>query len=365
MIKKIRVSLKNKAYDIIIGDNLLKNCGPMIKKLRIGKDAVIITNNTLRKLYGGALEKTLRKSGIETRFEIIPDSEKAKSPDCLLRILAKINTYDKNKTIFVIALGGGVVGDLAGLVAAIYKRGIPYIQIPTTLLAQVDSAIGGKVAIDLPTAKNTVGAFYQPRAVISDISLIRSLPRKQIANSLAEIIKYGIIKDNALFAFLEKNYKRILNGEKKALEFIIARCAKIKAGVVSEDELDKTGKRAILNYGHTIGHAIETASGYSSRYLHGEAVAIGMVVAGTIARRLGLLTQKDLDRIRIVISNVGLPTKAGSLDLKKIYAAHLRDKKFIHGKNRFVLPVSIGKVRIVENIPERIIKLSIKESVKS
>jgi len=355
-VQKIKVRLKERSYEIIVGRGLIERCGAFVKKLRIGKDAVIITNRKLLGLYGKKIAASLERSGITSRFELIPDSERAKSGDAASRLIGRISAYDTMKQVFIIALGGGVTGDLAGFVASVYKRGIPYVQVPTTLLAQVDSAIGGKVAIDLPVAKNLVGAFHQPRLVLSDISALKTLPKRQVRNGLAEVIKYGVISDRALFSFVEINYRKILALDAKSMEYIIAHSSGIKADLVSKDEFDKKGVRAILNFGHTIGHAIEAAGGYSFRYGHGEAVAIGMVIASRISESLGILKTQEADRIEALIKKAGLPVSVKGLRPGAIYASHLHDKKFVHGKNRFVLPQRIGRTVLAEGIPETVIK---------
>jgi 3-dehydroquinate synthase len=355
-VRKIRVRLKEKSYDILIGSGLFQKSGRLLKGLGLGRDAVVITNRRLLNLYGKRLSGILKKSGFTVNFQIVPDSEKAKSSKIVESVLNRIAAYDKYRTIFLVALGGGVVGDLTGFVASIYKRGVPYVQIPTTLLAQVDSSIGGKTAIDLPVAKNLAGAFYQPRIVISDVSLLKSLPRRQLKSAMAEIIKYGVIKDKKLFEYLEKNYPRILNGDEKALEHIISRSSEIKAGVVAKDEFDNKGLRAILNYGHTAGHAVEAASAYSGRYDHGESVAVGMAISAEMAVRLKMLRRKDGLRIVSMIKRCGLPVRVKGLNFSKLYDSLGHDKKFIRGKNRFVLPVGIGRVKIVEDVPKRVIK---------
>ena len=357
----VKVPLKDRSYNILIGRGLINKAGTIIRRLGIGNDAIVVTNKTLFGLYGKQLKKSLLKSGISVKFEFVPAAERAKSGAILARLLNEIAAYDKNKTIFIIALGGGVIGDLAGFAASIYKRGVPYIQVPTTLLAQVDSAIGGKVAIDLPAAKNLAGSFYQPRVVISDISILKSLSKHEIMNGLSECIKYGAIKDGKLFEYLENNYKKVLALDEKAVMRVVLSSSRIKAKLAAEDEFDRTGKRAILNYGHTIGHAIEAASGYSRRYGHGEAVAIGMVIACGISLKLKLINTVDAARIERLIKKCGLPVKIKGLRLSKIYEAHLHDKKFIHGKNRFILPVGIGRVRIVEGIRDSVIIKAIKE----
>ncbi len=355
-MKKIKLSLRNRSYNIIIGKRLLNNCGNIFKKSGVGKDALVITNRRLLALAKRTLSASLKRAGISIRFELVPDSERAKSVTVATNIINRISSYDRKKKIFIVAFGGGVIGDLAGFIAAVYKRGVPYVQIPTTLLAQVDSAIGGKVAVDLPLAKNLIGAFYQPSIVLSDISLLRSLDKRQIVNGLAEIIKYGVIEDKTLFEYLEKKYTKILGLDDRALEFVIARSSKIKAHVVETDELDNKGLRVVLNYGHTIGHAIESAAGYTKKFYHGEAIAIGMIAASRISTRLGLLPAEDGKRIETLISTVGLPTGVKGLKFSKIYGSHLHDKKFINKKNRFVLPLRIGKVKVVEGVPENVVK---------
>lgn len=362
-MKKIRVALKGRSYDILIGSGLLEDSGKLIKRLNIGLDAVVVTNKRLLGLYGKELKSSLRKSGIATHFELVPGSEKAKSAEVATDLIRKISSYDKNKQIFIIAFGGGVVGDLAGFVAAIYKRGVPYVQVPTTLLAQVDSSIGGKVAIDLPLAKNLAGAFYQPRIVISDVSVIRSLPRREIRAGLSEVIKYGVIKDPALFTYIEKNISKIMSLDGESIEYIVSRSASIKALVVSKDEFDRKGDRAILNFGHTFGHAIESASGYSDNYNHGEAVAVGMIVAARISCHLGLLNETAVERLEALIAKSGLPAAIRGAKLSDIFESHLRDKKFTNKKNRLVLPVRIGRVKIVRGVSEAVIKKILKEHI--
>ena len=360
-MNRVKVSLGDRSYDILIGDGLLSKSGAIIKKLKIGGDAVVITNKAIEHAYGKTLKNSLKRSGISVKFELVPDSEKAKSSHTFLKVLDHIVAYDKKRSIFIIALGGGVVGDLAGFAAATYKRGVEYVQIPTTLLAQVDSSVGGKVAIDLSAAKNLAGAFYQPRVVISDINVLMSLSPRQVQNGLAEIIKYGAIKDGALFVYLERNYRKAADLDKKTLAHLITQSVRIKARLVEKDELDKKGKRIILNYGHTIGHAIEAAGSYSNRYNHGEAIAIGMCVAADIASKLNLLKRDDAERIERLIKRCGLSTKIGGLKFNKIYEAHLYDKKFAQNKNRFVLPYAVGSAGVVEAIPGRVIAEAIKK----
>lgn len=362
-MREIKVFLGKRSYKIIIGYEILKHLPSFIKKLKLGNDALIITSPNIKKIVGPKLIKALKKARITLRFETVPDSEKSKSQNTAFKLISKISGYAKKKRISIIALGGGVIGDLAGFVASVYKRGVPYIQIPTTLLAQVDSAIGGKVAIDLPYGKNLVGAFYQPRMVFCDTSLLNTLPKKQIRSGLAEIVKCGVIKDEGLFSYIEKHYSNILKLKKQPLEYIIARCAAIKAKVVSSDEKETKGIRTILNFGHTIGHAIEAAGGFR-KYNHGEAIGLGMIVASRIAYDLKVLRQtRAIDRIEKLIRRIGLSVKISGLSINRIINAQSFDKKFIHGKNRFVLPKKIGQVAIVEGIPIGIIRRAIKETM--
>jgi 3-dehydroquinate synthase len=364
-MKKIRVRLGERSYDILIGRGLINNCGRILKSLDVGSDAVVITNRRVAALYGHAVEKTLKRNGFTVRFEFVADSEKAKSLTVASTILNRLSRYDLNKRIFIIALGGGVVGDLAGFVASVYKRGVPYVQVPTTLLAQVDSSIGGKVAVDLDVAKNLVGSFYQPKAVISDISAVQTLSARQIRNGLAEIIKYGVIKDASLFRYLETNYKKIMKRETGALRHIVSISCKIKADIVAKDELDRKRVRAVLNYGHTMGHAVEAAAGYSGKYSHGEAIAIGMLVAGRIASDLGLIKESEAGRVERLIKKAGLGASIKGLAISRIYEAHLHDKKFTNGRNRFILADSIGSSRVVDAVAGSVIRNALKSYIKN
>ncbi len=356
----VKVNLKKRAYNIVIGTNALVSLGRYAKGLRIGNAAYIITNPVIKKLHGAILDKSLKDCGFERKFKSVPDSEKSKSIESASSVISELTAYDKKRRVFIIAFGGGVIGDLAGFVASIYKRGVPYIQAPTTLLAQIDSSIGGKTAVDLAQGKNLVGAFYQPRLVCSDTKLLRTLNPRQIRNGLAEAIKYGIIKNRGLFSYLEKRYADALLLKDSVLENIVRRCSSIKAGVVQQDEREEKGIRTCLNFGHTIGHAIEAAAGFS-RYNHGEAVAIGMLVAADISRMMGLTDEVNCARIERLIEAVGLPVKIKGVPAKRIIEAYYHDKKFRGTKNRLVLIKEIGKTKILEDIPLAVIKEALKE----
>ena len=358
-MKLIKVHLKDRGYNIVVGSNIIGSFGNFLNSLNCGNYAVIVTNPSIKRLWGKKVSGLLKKSGIDVKFEEVADTEKSKSIEAAFCLLNKIAGEGKSKRLFIIAFGGGVIGDLAGFVASIYKRGVPYVQLPTTLLAQVDSAIGGKTAIDLKVGKNLAGVVYQPRMVFSETSFLESLPSRQIVNGLAEVIKYAIIKDSQLFKFLDKNPDKILALEKNSIGHVIATASRIKAWVVEQDEFDKLGIRVILNFGHTIGHAIETASGYSKKYFHGEAISIGMAAATFISSQLGIISRPAFEKILRLLENSGLPVIAEGVNPGKVYEAHLYDKKFSGGKNRFVLPVSIGRVKIVEGVPDKLVKKAI------
>ena len=358
-MKTVPVSLKENAYQIAIGNNSLGKLGAKLKSLKIGQDAVIITNPVIKRLYGKAVIEGLKAKGFTVKVLVVPDGEKSKSAQVAFQLMEAIAKYDCMKQVFVIALGGGVIGDLAGYVAAAYKRGVPYVQVPTTFLAQIDSAIGGKVAVDLPVGKNLVGAFYQPKIVWSDTGVLATLDKRQIQNGLSEALKYGVIYDKKLFHYIAENYQKLLDGDSKALLHVVIRCSQIKAEVVVEDEKETKGVRVILNFGHTVGHAIEAAGKYD-RFQHGEAVALGMRIAADISQQLGLLGSINAALINQVLSDIGLPEKIGKLSMARILKIMQHDKKFITGKNRFVLATQIGKVKVVEGVSLDIIKNSIK-----
>lgn len=359
-MKLIKLNLKERSYNIIIGNNIINLLPKYIGKLNIGSDAYLITNASIKNKYGEIINKTLKQSGFSVRFKLVPDTEKSKSLYMVSSLIKDITDYDKKKRIFLIAFGGGVIGDLAGFAASIYKRGIAYIQVPTTLLAQVDSSIGGKTAVDIMQGKNLIGAFYQPRLVFSDVGFLKTLDLRQIGSGLAEVIKYALIKDPQLFAYLEKKYKDILALKQTALEYVVRRCSYIKAKIVQEDEKEEKGIRIILNFGHTLGHAIEAASAYK-KYNHGEAIAVGMLIASDLSNKLGLISQEVSERIENLIKELGLPTKIQKVSIHDIIRAYYHDKKFIGAKNKFILIKDIGKTKIVENIPTGIIREVLKK----
>lgn len=361
-MQTIRLNLRKYPYNIFIGYNIIKSLGKIITGLNIGRDAYIITNRGIRNRWGNALAKSLKEYDFNAKFKDIPDTEKSKSIETAYSLIKDIARFDEKKRSFLVAFGGGVIGDLTGFIASIYKRGVPYIQIPTTLLAQVDSSIGGKTAVDLAQGKNLVGAFYHPRAVFSDIRFLATLDKRQLRSGLSEVIKYGIIKDRELFSYLEKRHKDILSLNPACLKHIVERCSYIKAKIVESDEREERGIRTALNFGHTVGHAIETASDFK-RYGHGEAVALGMLVACDISLALRLIDGCQAQRIENLIKRVGLPVKIQGISLQKIINAHYHDKKFIGPRNRFVLIEKIGKAKIKQDIPLKTVKEAIRKRI--
>jgi 3-dehydroquinate synthase len=359
-MKTIRVSLEDRSYAIHIGSGVLRSLPRLIRANGLGRVAIIITTPRVHRLLGRLVSGELRRAGVDIHILEVPDTEKSKSADEALRLIEKITRLEKSRKVFLVALGGGVVGDLTGFVAAIYKRGIPYIQIPTTLLAQIDSSIGGKTAVDTAFGKNLIGAFHQPRLVLSDTRLLKTLPRRQILSGLAEGIKYGAIHDASFFAFIEKAIDQILALEPGATSRLIETSSRIKAGIVSRDERDTKDARIILNFGHTFGHAVEAASRF--KITHGEAVAIGMVLACRLSEKLGLLDAASARRVSRLIQKAGLPATIPSfVKTASILKALAHDKKFSRGKTRFVCLTRIGQTRIKENVSPALIQNLIKE----
>jgi len=346
-LRIVRVRLGRRGYDIRIGQDLLGQVGAWLRQLCSGDKAVIITNPVVDGLYGDMLKRSLDKHGFKMTVLLVPDGEEQKSLDTAARLYAGMQAAHAERSTPVLAPGGGVIGDLAGFVAATYMRGLPLISLPTTLLAQVDSSIGGKTAVDHGPLKNSIGVFHQPALVVSDTSTLRSLPPLEVSNGLAEVIKYGVILDRALFGFIEKNIEKIRALESPLLEEVVVRSAAIKARIVEKDERD-SGLRNILNFGHTVGHAIETASDFKIR--HGQAVSIGMVSAAVISNKLGILKARELGRLKNLLMAAGLPVGVPRLDITRIIRAIEHDKKVFNGKIRFILPRSIGKVFIANDV---------------
>ncbi len=354
----VLIDLGPRSYTIHIGYNLIGRAGEILRGVLGGERAMVVTNYTVGSLYGKSIRDQLEKSGIYPVFAEIPDGEEYKSLSTAgeLYDLAYRNELDRRSSI--LALGGGVVGDLAGFVAATYLRGVPLIQIPTTLLAQVDSSVGGKVAVNHPRGKNIIGAFYQPSAVVADLAALKTLPEREVRAGMAEVIKYGVIADEIFFGWLEENLERALSLDPAAVEEIVTVSCRIKAAVVKEDETER-GSRAVLNFGHTVGHAVESLTGYKT-YRHGEAVAMGMAAAARMAVRMGLLGQAEMDRIVSILVRAGLPVDVpANLDREELIRSMHRDKKVVSSRLTFVLPVAVGKVEIVRDVEEEAIVSSL------
>lgn len=351
-MRTVNVPLGTRSYDIKIGPGLLKELGQHCSALNLGHRCAIISDRNVAPKFARAAETSLKKAGFESVLITVPAGETAKSLKVVEQCYDALAKQRLERKSFIVALGGGVVGDLAGFVAASYLRGIAFVQVPTTLLAQVDSSVGGKVGVNLKSGKNLVGAFHQPRLVLCDLNTLRTLPVREFRAGLAEVIKYGIIYDAALFARLERDLPKLLKRNPDTLADVIARCCEIKADVVGQDETE-SGLRAILNFGHTIGHAIENISGYG-KYLHGEAISIGQVAAANISASLSGLSRHDAARIRALFDEAGLPTqiKLSAAMRKKLFATMRLDKKVSAGEIKFVLAHAIGKVSWGQKVPE-------------
>ena len=345
---RVDVNLGERAYPVHIGTQLLTSVDLMLPQLDLPKVA-IVTNTTVGPLYFEQLAQALRMRGVEVASVVLEDGERYKDWETLNRIYDALLGHRCDRKTTVIALGGGVVGDLAGFAAATYMRGIPFIQIPTTLLAQVDSSIGGKTGINHPLGKNMIGAFYQPRLVLADTEVLKTLPEREFSAGMAEVIKHGLVRDAAFFAWLELNMENLLAGDPPSLAHAVRRCCEIKAAVVAEDEREN-GVRALLNFGHTFGHAIESGLGYGN-WLHGEAVAAGMVMAADLSRRLGFIAQADVERIVLLLQRAKLPVAPPDIAPERLLQLMGADKKAEGGKLRFVLLDAIGRASVRGEVP--------------
>lgn len=344
-MRTIDVSLGSRSYQIKIGTGLLGRLGSECAALGLGRRCVIISDRNVAPRFGAAARQALRQAGFECELLTVPAGETAKGLKTVGACYDRLAALRLERKSFVLALGGGVVGDLAGFVAATYLRGIEFVQAPTTLLAQVDSSVGGKVGVNLKAGKNLVGAFYQPRLVLCDLETLDSLPEREFRAGLAEVIKYGIIRDAGLFRRLERDLPALLRREPATLGAVVARCCQIKAEVVAQDERE-SGLRAILNFGHTVGHALEAISHYG-KYLHGEAIAIGQAAAARLsARQLGL-PESQAARIQALLKRAGLPTEVPltSRQREKLLCAMKLDKKVSGGEIQFVLARKLGQAQ--------------------
>ena len=354
-MRTVHVALGNRSYDIFIGRNLLGRLGRECRKLELGKRCAIIADTNTSKLFGETALKSLTAAGFEAVLITMPAGEQAKNLRVVEQCYNQLAAHRLERKSFIVALGGGVVGDLAGFVAATYLRGMAFVQVPTTLLSQVDSSVGGKTGVNLKSGKNLVGSFHQPRLVLCDQDTLQTLPEREFKAGLAEVIKYGIIYDAAFFAKLEKDLPKLLQRDNAALTYAVARSCEVKADVVSQDETE-TGLRAILNFGHTIGHGLEAISSYG-KYLHGEAISIGQVAAAHLSHRLTGLSVSEVERIATWFARAGLPisVKLSAKQRTALFGAMKLDKKNSGGEVKFVLAKKLGDIVWGQKVPDAMI----------
>jgi 3-dehydroquinate synthase len=348
------VDLGTESYEILIGTKLTENIRTFVLQAGFSKTVLVISDKNVGILYGNALLILLKQAGFQAKIIFVVPGEGSKSMAVADGIYTKAIELGLDRKSPIVALGGGVVGDLAGFVAATYMRGVPFIQIPTSLLAQVDSSVGGKVAVNHRLGKNLIGAFYQPSAVFIDLEMLKTLPNREIYTGLAEIIKYGIIYDQKFFSYLDQHAEKILALESTVLSHIIHRSCEIKAEVVSQDEKE-SGLRIILNFGHTLAHAIESETNYEL-YNHGEAVAIGMYGAARLSYKLGLIQTTEVDQVKKILQKFHLPIQAQCCTVAGLFKSIFHDKKAVNGKVKWVLMESIGKVRTMSDISDNLVK---------
>ncbi len=352
-MEKVTVNLGAASYEIFIGTDILHGVGEFIATKKFTK-ALVVTQEKIFNLHGKALVDGLDAQKISYTVATIPDGETSKNLQEAEKLFTRAIEFGLDRKSVVIAFGGGVVGDLAGFVAATFLRGINLIQIPTTLLAQVDSSVGGKTAVNHALGKNLIGAFHQPRAVFIDLNCLATLPEREIKSGLGEVVKYGVISDEKFFAYLEANADKILQRDVETLSHIVKRSCELKAEVVGKDERE-SGLRRILNFGHTLAHAIEEQTHYK-KFRHGEAVAIGMIGAASISRELGKTTSANVERLKNLLRRFDMLTTCAGLDADKLYAVTFRDKKTVGGVVNWVLMKNFGDVEICGNVPESVVK---------
>lgn len=358
-MRTVTVPLGDRSYAIRVGGGLLPRLGAECKRLQLGRRCAVLTDSNVAPRYAKQVLNSLSGTGFEAVLITVPAGEESKNLRLVQSCYDQLAAHRLERKSFIVALGGGVVGDLAGFVAATYLRGLAFVQVPTTLLAQVDSSVGGKVGVNLKAGKNLVGAFHQPRLVLCDLDTLHTLPPRELRAGLAEVIKYGIIYDARFFRQLEKAMPRLLKLDASLMASVVARCCAIKAEVVGQDETE-SGLRAILNFGHTIGHAIEAISGYG-HYLHGEAISIGQVAAAWISSQLLGLSATEVERIRRLFMAADLPVKINltAPQFARLLAAMRLDKKVSGGEIKFVLAKRIGQVEWGQPVPEDLLRQSL------
>ncbi len=347
---RIPVNLGPHSYSIMVGAGALAQVGPELRQLEPGRKVALVSDAGILGLHGGTVRRSLSEAGFEVTDILVPDGEQAKTLDVARAAWDRLVDVGFDRTSTVVALGGGAVGDLAGFVAATYMRGMNLVQVPTTLLAQVDASIGGKTAIDHPRAKNLIGAFHQPRLVLADPAVLTSLTEREYRSGLAEVIKHGIVLDADYFHDLEEHLTDVLRRDLPTLERVVAGSCRIKASVVERDE-EEAELRAVLNYGHTIGHALEAVTGYK-RWAHGEAISLGIVAEARLAEKLGVAAAETTERQRRLLERAGLPVAGTGVVPNAVLEALARDKKARDGRVPFVLAPEIGSYRLVFDVPQ-------------
>ncbi len=357
-LQSVRVNLAERSYDIEIGAGNLVDTGRFLKDRSKVSHAILFTDENVQEPHAVKVAESLLSESIDVAIVAVVPGEKSKAVEVAASLWEGMLELGADRQTIVVAVGGGVVGDLAGFIAATFARGLRFLQIPTSLLAQVDSSVGGKVGINLSQAKNMVGAFLQPLGVLIDTAVLDTLPKREYVSGLAEMLKYGVILDAEFFADLEANAAKLVDRDPETLIRAIARSCRLKADVVEKDEREETGLRAVLNYGHTFAHAFEALAGYGE-LLHGEAVSIGMMCAARLAQRLGRVDATFVARQMALTETLGLPTKVPKLDREKILTTMLHDKKVEHGKLRFILPTRMGHVELVGGIEPADVKAAI------
>ena len=353
----VDVSLGTRSYRIVVASGALATVGPRLRELSVGARAALVSDGAVARLYGKTVMASLESAGFTVATIEVPEGEGAKTLAIAQHCWNELLAAGLDRTSTVLALGGGAVGDVAGFAAATYMRGINFVQLPTTVLAQVDASIGGKTAIDHPLGKNMIGAFHQPRLVVVDPAVARTLPEREFRSGLAEIVKHGIVLDAAYFAELERDLAPLAARDLEVLERIIGGSCRLKASVIERDEREAE-LRHVLNYGHTIGHALEASTGYA-RYTHGEAVALGMVAEARLARQLGIADDETTARQERMLDALGLPVLAPAIDVEPVVTAMARDKKGKDGRIPFVLAPRIGEFRLVYDVPAAQIRAAI------
>ncbi len=346
----LRVNLGERSYDIVMAHQSIDGAGAFARQRVQGNKAFVVTDANVVK-HAQVAAASLNRVGFETELSIRPAGEGQKSLTAAAELYDRLVECHADRRTLVVAVGGGVIGDLAGFVAATFKRGLPLLMVPTTLLAMVDSSVGGKAAVNHPRAKNLIGAFHQPIGVWIDSAVLATLPEREYRSGLAEVVKYGVILDPEFFAYLEEKTAAILQQEPGVLQAIVSRCCRLKADMVERDEREESGLRALLNYGHTFAHAFETAAGYGS-WLHGEAVAAGMICASRLAERRGLIAADITDRQRKLLHAFALPIAPDAWPSGKLLETMRSDKKALAGKMRFVLPRRLGEAALFDDVPD-------------